>query len=121
VTSTIETPVENTVEETAEVEETPTKVMPANVSWTVRVNDEKTDTSVIEVNEGDTVRLTIIADPRNNYHNGLEFRSEVLDPIRVLNGQSMMISFEAEESFTLTPYWPGFNTNLPYKIDVVVK
>lgn len=118
-TPVVEAPAEEASTET-EDEETATSTKPITVVSTVRVNDEKSDLGTIEANKGDTVRLTFIADPRNNYHNGLEFRSDVMDPVRVLNGQSMMISFVADESFTFTPYWPGFATALPYKIEVVV-
>lgn len=121
VAPAVETPTDSTPTEQEEPEEEPAPTKPVTVVSTVRVNDEKVDISVIEANKGDTVRLTFIADPRNNYHNGLEFRSDVIDPVRVLNGQSMMITFVADESFTFTPYWPGFNSPLPYKIDVVVK
>lgn len=94
---------------------------PATIDVRIFVNDEKSNMGSVEVNKGDTVRLTLTADPRNNYHGGLEFRSGVVDPIRILNGQSVMITFVAETSFAFTPHWPGFNEPLPYKINIIVK
>ncbi len=121
ITTTIPAAPTEPSEESEEDEEAPAPTKPMTVVSTVRVNDERVDISTIEANKGDTVRLTFIADARNNYHNGLEFRSDVMEPVRVLNGQSMMITFVADESFAFTPYWPGFINPLPYKIDVVVK
>lgn len=120
-TPVVETPTNNPSEDEEPTEETPAPRKPVTIVTNIHVSDEKTELNVIEANKGDDIRLTFIADPRNNYHNGLEFRSDVMDPVRLLNGQSMMITFVADESFTFTPYWPGFTTPLPYKIDVVVK
>jgi hypothetical protein len=94
---------------------------PVTVDLQIFVNDQKANISSFEVNKGDTVRLTLTADPRNNYRGGLEFTSGVLDPIRLLNGQSVMVNFVAKDSFAFTPHWPGNDTPLPYKINIIVK
>jgi hypothetical protein len=94
---------------------------PQVIVTSVHASDTTADLKVIEANKGDTVKLTFIADPRNNYHGGLEFRSTTMDPVKVMTGQSIMVSFVADETFSFTPYWPGTETKMPYTIDIIVK
>lgn len=94
---------------------------PETLVISIHASDTTANLKVIEANKGDEIRLTFIADPRDNYHGGLEFRSPTMDPVKVMNNQSKMITFTADESFSFTPYWPGTDNAKPYTIDIIVK
>jgi hypothetical protein len=94
---------------------------PVTQLYTVHASDTTADLKTIEINKGDTLNLTFAVDPRNNYHGGLDFRSDVISTGTVLPGQSKMISFVPDHSFSFTPYWPSSDIAKDYTIDIVVK
>ncbi len=98
-----------------------TTYRPVTQLYTVHASDTTADLKTIEINKGDTLNLTFAVDPRNNYHGGLDFRSDVISTGTVLPGQSKMISFVPDHSFSFTPYWPSSDSAKDYTIDIIVK
>jgi hypothetical protein len=73
----------------------------------VGADDNMFDPPVISVDEGDAVRLTFNVDSNRVYFGGLDFRSPEFNTGKVLPGESTTVEFTAQESFTVTSYWPS--------------
>ncbi|MEW6722265.1 MAG: hypothetical protein AB1324_03315 [Candidatus Micrarchaeota archaeon] len=91
---------ERTVEVTAPAAETK--------EFTVEADDNAFyPPSPIQVNEGDMVKITFVVRSSNVYFGGLDFRSPKFKTAALKPGESGSVEFVADESFTITSYWPA--------------
>lgn len=75
----------------------------------------------INVNKGDTVKITFNVKTTGVNFGGLDFRSSEFDTGTIKPGGSKTVEFVADSSFSISSYWPGSNTKKPYTIEVVVQ
>ncbi len=78
-------------------------------------------TGSINVNKGDTVKITFNVKTTGVNFGGLDFRSSEFDTGTIKPGASKTVEFVADSSFSISSYWPGSNTKKPYTIEVVVQ
>jgi len=89
--------------------------------FTVEADDRDATPSEISVDAGDTVEITFMVKTTNVYFGGLDFRGGPVDTGTIDPGESKTVSFEAEETFKIIPYWPSSGTKKSYRITVAVK
>lgn len=64
----------------------------------------------VTVNKGDNVKITFKVRTSGTYFGGLDFRSSVWgDTGTVKPGESTIVEFTADKTFTFTSYWPVSN------------
>lgn len=63
----------------------------------------------VEVDQGETVRITFEVRTGTTYFGGLDFRSEKFNTGTVKPGESTTVEFIADKPFTFTSYWPASN------------
>ncbi len=88
--------------------------------FNITVDDRGANPDMIEVTAGDLIQITItvgVSDVRNG---SLEFRSVAANSGAISPGTSKTITFTADQSFELIPYWPNAGINKNYKIRVNV-
>ena len=99
-----------TEEETAQTEEIPAEPLVSIKEFTIEADDSGLYPSSIEVDKGDTVKITFKVRSQGTYFGGLDFRSDVWgDTGKVSKGQSTSVEFVAEETFQFKSYWPASN------------
>jgi len=94
---------------------------PAPQNFTIHASDESADLTNITVPKGTPVTITFFVNTQGTYYGGLDFRSSVLNTGTIKVGESKTISFNANQSFSFTPYWPASNVAKPYKITIVAQ
>jgi len=73
------------------------------------------------VSAGDIVEITFMVKTTNVNFGGLDFRGGPVDTGTINPGKSKTISFTAEETFKIIPYWPSSGTKKSYRITVNVE
>ena len=97
-------------EETGQTEEIPPEPLISIKEFTIEADDSGLYPPVIEVNKGDTVKITFKVRSQGTYFGGLDFRSGVWgDTGKVSKGESTTVEFIAEETFQFKSYWPASN------------
>jgi hypothetical protein len=94
-------------------------VAPVNVA--LDVNDTSASQTEIKVAKGAAVSITFKVSSSNGYHGGLDFRSPNLSTGTITPGNAKTVSFTADQSFTLVPYWPSSNIKKDYTVNIVVE
>ena len=95
---------------TAQTEEIPEEPLVSIKEFTIEADDSGLYPSSIEVNKGDTVKITFEVRSQGTYFGGLDFRSDVWgDTGKVSKGESTIVEFIAEETFQFKSYWPASN------------
>lgn len=78
--------------------------------FTIEADDSGLYPASIDVDKGDTVKITFKVRSQGTYFGGLDFRSTVWgDTGKVSKGQSTLVEFVAEETFQFKSYWPASN------------
>ncbi len=95
-------------EEMSQTEEIPPEPLVSIKEFTVEADDSGLYPSAIEVNKGDTVKITFEVRSQGTYFGGLDFRSGVWGNTgKVSKGESTTVEFIAEETFQFKSYWPA--------------
>src|SRR4051812_44084737 len=76
-------------------------------SFNIVAGDDGADVMAITVKKGDKVSITFKVDPDRTYHAGLQFRSAKVETDPIRPGESATVTFVADSSFSLIPYWPS--------------
>ena len=96
--------------ETTQTEEIPEEPLVSIKEFIIEGDDSGLYPSSIEVNKGDTVKITFEVRSQGTYFGGLDFRSDVWgDTGKVSKGESTTVEFVAEETFQFKSYWPASN------------
>lgn len=94
--------------ETTQTEEIPPEPLISIKEFTIEADDSGLYPSAIEVNKGDTVKITFEVRSQGTYFGGLDFRSGVWGNTgKVSKGESTTVEFIAEETFQFKSYWPA--------------
>ncbi|MBI1926900.1 cupredoxin domain-containing protein [Candidatus Poribacteria bacterium] len=79
-------------------------------AFVIEADDQTLDPKSIEVNAGDTVKITFKVRNQRVAFGGLEFRSEFFKSITVAPGDSKTVEFTApNKNFTFSSFWPKSN------------
>jgi len=89
--------------------------------FTINANDDDADLKVLNVKKGDTVKVTFKIDTERVYYGGMEFRSDVVNTGEIKPGDSKTVTFVADKSFDLVPYWPASDVKKDYVVAVKVQ
>jgi hypothetical protein len=100
---------------------TPPPSSGATKNFTVTANDNAATPSMITVNKGDKVNLTIKLGTENVYQFGLDFRSSVINSGTIQPGASKTITFTANNTFMMEAYWPASQVKKAAFIHVMVE
>lgn len=92
----------------------PPPAEPESKNFTIEADDSSATPASISVGRGTKVNLTFQVKTTGVYFGGLDFRSSAVNTGTILPGESKTITFTANESFALTPYWPASNTAKGY-------
>ena len=96
--------------ETTQTEEIPEEPLVSIKEFTIEGDDSALYPPSIEVNKGDTVKITFFVRSQGTYFGGLDFRSDVWgDTGKVSKGESTLVEFVATETFQYKSYWPASN------------
>jgi len=96
--------------ETGQTEEIPAEPLISIMEFTIEADDSGLYPPAIEVNKGDTVKITFEVRSQGTYFGGLDFRSDAWgDTGKVSKGESTTVEFIAEETFQFKSYWPASN------------
>lgn len=90
-------------------------------NFVVDADDETASQTQLNVAKGHTIAITFNVKNGSTYHGGLDFRSDLLTTGTIPTGSSKTVTFTANKSFTLVPYWPSSNIKKPYTIQVNVQ
>ncbi len=83
---------------------------PSTKEFTIEADDAGLYPSSVEVNKGDTVKITFKVRSKGTYYGGLDFRSSVWgDTGKVPPGGTKTLEFTATQSFQYKSYWPASN------------
>jgi hypothetical protein len=66
-----------------------------------------TDISSVAVSKGDITKITFTVRKEGTYYGGLDFRGCGQDTLNTAPGDSVAIQFTAENTCTITSYWPS--------------
>jgi outer membrane biosynthesis protein TonB len=89
--------------------------------FTVTADETVATPSSVTVKKGAMVHLTIQVKTEGVYYGGIDYRSSVVNSGTIYAGQTKMITFTADQSFTLVPYWPSSGVQKQSKINIVVQ
>lgn len=101
--------------------------LPMNADGTSAVSVTANDTSAspesLTVKKGAKVTITFSVSEQGTYHGGLDFKNtdDGLDSGSIAPGQSGKLSFTADKSFDLTPYWYQSGVKKDYLVSVHVQ
>ena len=107
-------------------DKTANPVTPVNADGTSPVSITANDTTAtpqsVTVKKGAKVTITFNVSSQGTYHGGLEFKNTDmgLDSGSIPQGQSGKLSFTADKSFSLTPYWYQSGVKKDYLVAVNV-
>jgi hypothetical protein len=90
-------------------------------NFTVVADEAVATPSSITATKGAMVHLTIQVKSEGVYYGGIDYRSNVVNSGTIYAGQSKTITFTADSSFTLIPYWPSSGVPKQSRIDVIVQ
>lgn len=94
---------------TAPPQEPPSTPPQIVMEFTVQADDSSFSPNRITLERGDVARITFQVSTTNVAFDGLDFRSTEFNTGAVPPGGSSTVEFTAEESFTVTSYWPDSN------------
>lgn len=99
----------------------PPPASPITQNFTVVADETVATPSSVTVTKGAIVNLTIQVKTEGVYYGGIDYRSSVVNSGTIYAGQSKTVTFTADQSFTLTPYWPSSGVQKQSKINIVVQ
>lgn len=88
--------------------------------FNIIADDRGANPSFIDVRKDDMIQITISVGSNNVSNGGLEFRSSAANTGTIFSGSNKTVTFKADQSFELTPYWPSVGVNNNYTIKVIV-
>lgn len=94
---------------------------PVTQNFTVVADEAVATPSSITAIKGATVNLTIQVKTEGVYYGGIDYRSSVVNSGTIYAGQSKTVTFTANQSFTLIPFWPSSGVEKQSKINIVVQ
>ncbi len=97
-----------------------TTVAAGTMDVTVKANDNGSTPETISVAKGQKVNMTFSVMEDDTYHGGLEFTSSdpQFDSGAIAPGKMKTISFTANKSFSIQPWWPQKQIKKAYVISV---
>ena len=94
---------------------------PAVRTYVLQTDDDAYSPSgPITASPGDTVRITFNVSTTNVYYGGMEFRGGPVSTGTIDPGGSKTVEFTAQNSFTITAYWPSSGV-VKYTIPVQIQ
>ncbi len=94
---------------------------PQQQSVIIEIDDYTANPSSFTVKKGNLINLIVRVQDNNVYYGGLELRSSVVSTGTIKAGDTKTVTFVADESFTLVPYWPASGVKKNYTVEVIVK
>lgn len=124
--TTTTTPASSQAAQQPSSDQTANPITPVGSDGTSQVNITANDTTAtpqsVTVKKGAKVAITFNVSTRGTYHGGLEFKNTELglDSGSIPEGQSGKLTFTADKSFQLTPYWYQSGVKKDYMVSVNV-
>lgn len=79
-------------------------------AFVIEADDLSFVPSSVEVNAGDTVKITFKVRKQRVGFGGLDFKSNFFNTGTVKPGDSTTVEFKADKTFTFSSFWPKSNT-----------